>query len=290
MTRIYRHFAEAVTVRKVVEMNRDFKGVFINKELYFDKTYSWSEKILIIEIDSLDKTEEKGCFASNEYLADFIGVTEGTLANMLSRLKKRGAVSQVFFDGRRRGLTTFLRKQRTENRSEKPVEKDVNPNDQGSQKSEVCLHKKVKQGSQKSEVSPNKKVKAYIKDLSNTDSNTDREPLGGDFQNQKPIRPESIEREAYVWLDAIAGQFGAKSGNTMAHKNRWLNSIRSAIKEQFAVTDFLDAIRAEKQRTVRNPEFLTPDSVLRQMQMKRPTGNTGYVDPQTGRPVGEFGH
>lgn len=85
-------------------MDRDFKGVWIPKGIYLNKDLSWSEKILIIEIDSLDNTEEKGCFASNKYLAEFIGISESAMANMISKLKSKEFIYQVFFDGRNRGL------------------------------------------------------------------------------------------------------------------------------------------------------------------------------------------
>jgi len=85
-------------------MERDFKGVWIPKEIYLNKNLSWSEKILLVEINSLDNDEEKGCFASNKYLGDFIGMKESSMANMISKLKNDGYLIQVFFDGRNRGL------------------------------------------------------------------------------------------------------------------------------------------------------------------------------------------
>ena len=83
--------------------NRDFKGVWISKELYLDKNLSWTEKILLVEIDSLDNSE-KGCFASNAYLAEFLNVSETRCAHMVSDLKKKGYLYQSYFNGRIRGL------------------------------------------------------------------------------------------------------------------------------------------------------------------------------------------
>jgi hypothetical protein len=85
-------------------MKRDFKGVWIPAALWLDPDSNITEKCLLVEIDSLDNDPEKGCFASNEYLGKFIGVSAGRCANMVSDLKKRGYVEQVFFDGRNRGL------------------------------------------------------------------------------------------------------------------------------------------------------------------------------------------
>ena len=35
-------------------MNRDFKGVWIPKEVWLDDKLSWMEKLFLVEIDSLD--------------------------------------------------------------------------------------------------------------------------------------------------------------------------------------------------------------------------------------------
>ena len=48
---------------------RDFKGIWIPKEIWEDKRLSANQKIILMEIDSLDATEEH-CYASNEHLAE----------------------------------------------------------------------------------------------------------------------------------------------------------------------------------------------------------------------------
>jgi hypothetical protein len=84
---------------------RDFKGVWIKKEIWLNTNLTLIEKVLIVEIDSLDNSE-RGCFASNEYLAKFVNLSEGRVANIISDLKKRDFINQLFFDGRNRGLRT----------------------------------------------------------------------------------------------------------------------------------------------------------------------------------------
>ena len=85
-------------------MNRDFKGVWIPKDIWLSESLSIIEKCLITEIDSLDNDDEKGCFASNEYLGKFLGKSESRVANMICDLKKRGFIQQVYWNGRERGL------------------------------------------------------------------------------------------------------------------------------------------------------------------------------------------
>lgn len=83
---------------------RKFKGVWIPAELWLEDALSITEKCLLVEIDSLDIDIDRGCFASNEYLGKFLNLSAGRTANLISDLRKRGYIQQVFFDGRNRGL------------------------------------------------------------------------------------------------------------------------------------------------------------------------------------------
>jgi hypothetical protein len=88
-------------------MNRDFKGIWIPKEIWLSDL-SCQEKCLWSEIHSLYCSEKDGCFASNEYLCDFIGVKERRLQEMIANLKKDGWLIQVGFDGRIRTLKAII--------------------------------------------------------------------------------------------------------------------------------------------------------------------------------------
>ena len=84
-------------------MERDFKGIWIPKAIWL-MDISANEKILLSEISSLDKGE--GCFATNKYLSDFLGVTENRISVMISKLKGLHLLEQSSFNGRRRFLKT----------------------------------------------------------------------------------------------------------------------------------------------------------------------------------------
>jgi len=86
--------------------NRDFKGVWIPKEIYLLEDLNWTEKILLIEIDSLNN--EDGCFATNKYFSEFLGVKQNTISLSISKLKKLGLIYQESFDGRRRVLRSRI--------------------------------------------------------------------------------------------------------------------------------------------------------------------------------------
>lgn len=76
---------------KSTKMDRAFKGVWIPKEVWLDKSLGWSEKLLLVEIDSLDNDD--GCWASNEYFAEFFNLSKDRISKLISSLKKKGYVS-----------------------------------------------------------------------------------------------------------------------------------------------------------------------------------------------------
>jgi hypothetical protein len=73
------------------KMQRDFKGVWIPREIWLSKELSLMEKVLFVEIHSLDN--ERGCFASNRYFADFFSVGIRQIANYVASLKEKGFVT-----------------------------------------------------------------------------------------------------------------------------------------------------------------------------------------------------
>lgn len=68
-------------------MDRDFKGVWIPKEIWLDETLTIMEKMLLVEIDSL--CGEKGCWATNQHLAKFLGISKDRVSKLISGLVKR---------------------------------------------------------------------------------------------------------------------------------------------------------------------------------------------------------
>lgn len=88
-------------------MNRDFKGVWIPKEVYLDKRLNALEKIILVEIDSLDNGED-GCYASNEYLAEFCQCSQAKVSTSISKLIKYGYIEVVGFDGRKRNIKSRM--------------------------------------------------------------------------------------------------------------------------------------------------------------------------------------
>ena len=90
-------------------MERDFKGVWISREVWLDNRLTAVEKVILMEIDSLD-CGENGCFASNQYLAGFCQCSETKVSTAISKLIKLGYLTVKSFDGRKRELKSRLSK------------------------------------------------------------------------------------------------------------------------------------------------------------------------------------
>ena len=90
-----------------MENTRDFKGIWISKQIWLDKKLNALDKVILSEIDSLDSTEE-GCYASNEYLADFCQCSPSKVSSSISKLIELNYIYVKKFDGRIRYLKSRL--------------------------------------------------------------------------------------------------------------------------------------------------------------------------------------
>jgi biotin operon repressor len=89
---------ESINIKEKYTFN--IVGIWTPIEVFRDKRLTSNEKYLLQVIKMLDGKD--GCFASNEYMADFMEVTEQTVSNGISNLKKCGYIYQESFDGRKR--------------------------------------------------------------------------------------------------------------------------------------------------------------------------------------------
>ena len=88
---------------------RDFKGIWIPAEIWLDSRLNALDKIILVEIDSLDSNEE-GCFASNKYLAEFCQCTETKISTSINKLVKLEYLKIAKFDGRKRYIKSRIKK------------------------------------------------------------------------------------------------------------------------------------------------------------------------------------
>ena len=84
--------------------SRDFKGVWIPKEIWLSEKLSLMEKVLFVEIHSLDN--ERGCFASNRHFSEFFGISERQIRNHVASLKTKGFVKVTIANRNQRVIRT----------------------------------------------------------------------------------------------------------------------------------------------------------------------------------------
>jgi hypothetical protein len=71
---------------------RRFQGVWIPAELWKNQTLSITEKVMLVEIGSLED-DARGCYASNAKFAEFFNLSISRVSEIISGLAEKGLVS-----------------------------------------------------------------------------------------------------------------------------------------------------------------------------------------------------
>ena len=66
---------------------RDFKGIWIPREIWLASELTLLEKIFLVEINFLDN--EQNCYASNAYFAEFFGISKGRCTQIIKSLEAK---------------------------------------------------------------------------------------------------------------------------------------------------------------------------------------------------------
>jgi len=74
-------------------MNRDFKGIWIPKEIWLSENLSIMEKLLLVEISSLDNKD--GCFAGNGYFSEFFGLSKTRISVIINSLVSKEYITST---------------------------------------------------------------------------------------------------------------------------------------------------------------------------------------------------
>lgn len=77
-----------------IKESRDFKGIWVPKEIWLNKNLTLQEKVFLCEIDSLDN--EDGCYASNLYFSKFFGLTKARCSQIINNLQEKGLIDITY--------------------------------------------------------------------------------------------------------------------------------------------------------------------------------------------------
>jgi hypothetical protein len=106
-----------------MSVERKFKGVWIPSELWLDRDLSITEKVMMVEIESLED-DVRGCYASNAHFAAFFGLSNSRVSEIISGLSEKGFVSVELI---REGKRVVERRIRLSTPFEKPNTPSENP-------------------------------------------------------------------------------------------------------------------------------------------------------------------
>jgi len=73
--------------------DRDFKGVWIPSDIWLNEDLALLDKVMLIEIDSLDGVD--GCWKSNESFAEFFGVGTATIKRSVKKLTELSLIKRT---------------------------------------------------------------------------------------------------------------------------------------------------------------------------------------------------
>jgi hypothetical protein len=232
------------------KQNRDFKGIWIPKEIWLSEDLTLQEKVFYVEIDSLDN--EDGCYANNEYFAKFFGLSKVRVSEVINSLVEKGFIkSQINqAEGNKRILKTLIKK-------------SLRP-------------------SQTKGEDPHKEKFAHNNTLNNTSNNP-----SDDFAF--PKRPfaelevnHGIDSKLHDYLDAIAECFKLTRHN-LADSRRWEKVCMKAIDSEMPVDRLTGTLKSELIRNANTPHFLSPENILKQAQITNISYGSKFVNEFTGR-------
>lgn len=200
------------------EQQRQFKGIWIPKEIWLNKGLTFQEKIMLVEIDSYDDGEI-GCFASNKYFMNLFNMTSSRVSQVIQNLQKKGYLLIDYEYNGKEISRRFLHIKRPPY----PEKDGMLKNDIGMLKNETGVCQKVKQG--------------YVKKLK--DNNT---YLNNTNINNNIYSPVSSKQDEIPYQDIV--EYLNLKANTKfrftSEKTRKL--IKARINENFTVEDFKTVI------------------------------------------------
>jgi hypothetical protein len=83
-------------------LTREFKGVWIPKEIWLTKKLTLQEKVFLVEIDSLNN--ENGCYASNDYFSEFFGLSKNRCSEIINSLAAKQFITISYIWGAKKNI------------------------------------------------------------------------------------------------------------------------------------------------------------------------------------------
>ena len=234
---------------------RDFKGVWIPKEIWLSTDLKVMEKLILVEIDSLDN--EDGCFASNEHFSKFFSLSKNRCSEIIKSLEKKGyiKIDYIYQEGSKAISRRVIRCVRNIDGGIRNIDNPIRKTEEG--------------------YSENRE-----------DNNTSFNNTFSNTSNKKDI----VERSSTTPLpyEEIVQYLNQKTNKNFKHTSKVTQRhIRARFAEGFTVSDFKqvidkkcsDWLRDQKMKEYLRPETLFGTKFESYLNSKTTTKQTGpYID------------
>ena len=234
---------------------RDFKGVWIPKEIWLSTDLKVMEKLILVEIDSLDN--EDGCFASNEHFSKFFSLSKNRCSEIIKSLEKKGyiKIDYIYQEGSKAISRRVIRCVRNIDGGIRNIDNPIRKTEEG--------------------YSENRE-----------DNNTSFNNTFSNTSNKKDIVEQSST--APLPYEEIVQYLNQKTGKNFKHTSKVTQRhIRARFAEGFTVNDFKqvidkkcsDWLRDQKMKEYLRPETLFGTKFESYLNSKTTTKQTGpYID------------
>ncbi|MBA6120779.1 MULTISPECIES: helix-turn-helix domain-containing protein [Pseudomonas] len=111
---------------------RKFQGVWIPASLWLDHSLSTNEKVMLVEISSLED-DVRGCYATNAHFAAFFGLSVSRVSEIISGLAERGLIKVEQIREGKRVIERRLRLSNPFDKPKTPSENAANPFGKGDE-------------------------------------------------------------------------------------------------------------------------------------------------------------
>lgn len=114
------------------DLPRKFQGVWIPADVWLDRDLTITEKVMLVEIGSL-QDEKRGCYASNAHFAAFFDLSVSRVSEIISGLAAKGMVDVEQIRDGKRIVERRIRLKDLFGKSNTPSEKAMNPFGKGDE-------------------------------------------------------------------------------------------------------------------------------------------------------------
>ena len=220
------------------EQQRQFKGIWIPKEIWLNKELTMQEKMILVEIDSYDNGEI-GCYASNKHFVSNFGINSSRISQIIQSLQRKNYITINYEYNGKEIVKRYLHI----NRPPYPPKEGMLKNNIGMLENEMGVCQFHKGG--------------YVKKLKDNNTN-----INNTINNNiySPVKSEQIPYEEII--DYLNLKIDAHYKSTT---QKTKDSIKARFNEGFTLDDFkkvIDKMTMEWKDNNKMKVYLRPETLF----------------------------